>query len=287
MAEAASWKTAAAAMVFAVIVVTARASWLLSIVCFPVIALLCCYAAGLAVDTIAGDVCDELRSWRRKQAYRSLSFSTPSAWSAGLTRLSWEETSPSSSNRIHFNAPESFHESLNGLLQLVRRDFILPWYSRISPSAAFPNAVDGAIRQSLGNLADRAQRVDWATLVVSKTVPLLKEHIEHFKRVEGTLSTARGAESSIPLPPKHHSAVASHHTPSLAPAAVEAHVQKTAERLLGLILPPKDSASRSVRLMATEIVTMMILLPVIDMLSDGDFWNRLIEERGKRHLHEE
>lgn len=287
MAEASSWKTAAGVMGLAVAVVTVRASWLITLLFCPFLVLVCCYAAGLISDILAGDSSQEVRLWRKRQAYRPLSFTTPSAWSAGITRLSWEDAAHTTPIRIHKDAPQSFNDSLDQLLQLVRRDFIMPWYTRISGSAAFPNAVDRTIRQSLANLVVTAGKVDWANVIVSKTVPLLKDHIEHYKRVEGTLPTAHGGEISIPLPPKHHPAIAPHHTPSLAPAAVEAHLQRTADRLLGCILPEKEGASQSVRMMTREIITMMILVPVIDMLSDGDFWNRLIEERGRRQIHEE
>jgi sorting nexin-25 len=282
-------KAAAAVGAAAVVLATIRASSVLAFVVTPAVAVLLVLAASFSLDLWKVCVSREVtREDRLRQALKPLSFTTSSAWSAGLTRLSWEERGPSTAFPIHPNMPETLQRFVDELLSFVRRDYIMPWYTKLSPSPAFGNAVELMIRQSLAALGDRAEAVDWATLAVTKMVPLLKDHILHFKTVESTQATSHGdSDPPLALPGKPHPAVAPQHTPSLAPAAVDEHLRTVAERALDHILPPKERASAAVRIMAREVVTTTILMPIVDVLSDGDFWNRMIEEKGKRLLNEE
>ena len=51
------------------------------------------------------------------------------------------------------------------------------------------------------------------------------------------------------------------------------------EGILKLVLPEKERKSRAVLIIAREIVTSAVLMPVLEMLSDPDFWNRMLDEQ--------
>lgn len=51
------------------------------------------------------------------------------------------------------------------------------------------------------------------------------------------------------------------------------------KKVLPLVLPEGEGESPSVSIMAREIVSCAVLLPILDQLSDPDLWNRIIDEK--------
>ncbi|KAK8866014.1 hypothetical protein IAR55_001165 [Kwoniella newhampshirensis] len=230
---------------------------------------------------------------RQRHALRRLRFTTPAAWSAVLTRQSWEDH-PSAFSPIHPSASPQLNSRLDAVLRLVKVHFILPWYERISPSPAFPYAVEGIIRHAMRDMARRAEAVDWPTVMVSKVLPLVKDHLQHYRSIEHLSSTSTAGSLPnpalpLPLPIKAHPALSDQsHVPSggAISLSVEAHLRESLARILGDILPEKDQ-SEVVCIVVREIVLGSALLPVFDMLCESDFWNRQIDERGGRYLYEQ
>lgn len=184
---------------------------------------------------------------------RALVFASPSAWSAVLTRQSWEE-----------NLQSVGHDAaLDNLLALVRKHLILPWYARISPSPAFPNAIDDLVRRVISTTIEKGSKVDWPMLIVSRIIPLIKNHLQHYRSVE---------HLGHPLPPKPHPAL----------DHLEVHMREMLDKCLHEV----SDEPVIVHTLAREVL-LSVVMPVMDMLSDGDFWNRQIDERGARYLHEQ
>nr|XP_019049329.1 hypothetical protein I302_03111 [Kwoniella bestiolae CBS 10118]OCF28259.1 hypothetical protein I302_03111 [Kwoniella bestiolae CBS 10118] len=227
---------------------------------------------------------------RTKHALRQLRFTTPAAWSAVLTRQSWEDK-PSPFIPIHKNATTEVNSRLDSFLGLIRLHFILPWYNQISPSPAFPHAVESLVRHILSDLTGRAEDVDWPDMMVLKVLPIVSDHFQHYRSIEH-LSSSSSAPSPnpalpLPLPRRVHPALSSHsHTSSGTSPSIEAHLRETLARVLDRSLPEKDK-SEVVLTIVREIVLGAVLLPVFDMLCDPDFWNRQIDEKGGRYLHEQ
>ncbi|OCF31087.1 hypothetical protein I316_07218 [Kwoniella heveanensis BCC8398] len=227
---------------------------------------------------------------RIKRALRPLRFTTPAAWSAVLTRQTWEDTPPPFTP-VHRSASYELNIRLDGFLSLIKRHFILPWYERISPSAAFPHAVEGLIRHVLADFSGRAEDVDWSNIVVSKILPLVTDHFQHYRSIEHLSSSSTGPSPNpalpLPLPRKSHPALSVQpHTSSGISPSIEAHFRQTLERVLRRCIPEKDQ-SEVVSTLVKELVLGAILLPVFDMMCDADFWNRQIDEKGGRYLHEQ
>jgi sorting nexin-25 len=178
-------------------------------------------------------------------------------------------------------------DALDRLLDLIQRHFILPWYSRISPSPAFPKGTDTLIRHVIANLVTQGEHVDWSSLLVSRIVPIVRDHLQHYRSVENLASDSRTA-LPLPLPIKAHPALSTpdHSSASGTPPLVEAHLRSQLALLMGRLLPEADR-SEVVKLLVREIVLGAVLLPVYEMLCDPDFWNRQIDDRGGRYLHEQ
>lgn len=230
---------------------------------------------------------------RQRHALRRFTFTTPSAWSAVLTRQSWEDApSPSWRTPIRQLSGTTSSIRFNALFDLIKAHFIIPWYARISPSRAFPDAVEVLIRQSLSKTIQRGELVDWPDVLVSRVVPLITDHLNHFRNIEHLASTSARPSSQthlpLPLPKNVHPALAtSSHGNSVGPSpTVEAHLRGLVKRMLKHILPQQEQ-TEVVGAIASEVVLGTVLTPVFEMLCEGDFWNRQIDERGGRYLHEQ
>jgi len=228
-------------------------------------------------------------SYARRYGLHTLAFTTPSAWSAVLTKYQWEESSVPARPQ-HTNASDNLNDRLDSIFKLIRSSFILPWYNRISPSKSFPTAVDDLIHQALSDLVERSGHVDWSNVIVSRIVPTLTDHVRHYRSVEH-LSSAGGLPDTalpLPLPIKSHPALSQQaHVSGKAPLApVEAHFRSVLERVVHGILPEKDQ-SEVVTTIVREVLLGTILLPVFEMMCESDFWNRQIDEKGGKYLHEQ
>ena len=226
--------------------------------------------------------------YRRRYGLRPLAFTTPSAWSAALTRQAWDETSVGKA-RISSNG-QSKSQRLYDILSLVRSTFVLPWYDRISPSPAFPNAVQDLILEAIDNISEKSNHVDWSTLLVSRIVPHITSHVHHSVSVEHLTSstTTQDTPLPLPLPGKVHPALShqAHVSSQTAWTQVESHFREVIGRVVDEALPEQDR-SEVVKTIVREILLGTVILPVFEMLSDSDFWNRQIDERGGQYLREQ
>lgn len=68
--------------------------------------------------------------------------------------------------------------------------------------------------------------------------------------------------------------------------SVEAHLRGRIEELLRLILPKEERGSETVVIIAREILACVVMVPVVDMLADPDFWNRMLDVQADKHLQE-
>ncbi|KAF8910120.1 sorting nexin C terminal-domain-containing protein [Gymnopilus junonius] len=56
------------------------------------------------------------------------------------------------------------------------------------------------------------------------------------------------------------------------------HIRQLVDKALPYILPPKERDSKALKIVAREIATCSVLFPILEMVSDPDFWNRMIDE---------
>ena len=221
----------------------------------------------------------------------SVSFLASSIWPA--------ETSQFASARIYKSVqlyPPSFliSQALDGLLGLALRDFITSWYGNITKSPTFSDEVDKNIRLALGNIRDRLLKEDLVNIVVSRFVPIITAHLRDFDQAERTVrgsrlnrSVTESEELDLAIAAKYrdgklHSAAAIAYSD---PKAVQQeHLRKILVRVLPEVLTESVIGSRAVFVLIKEIVSCAVLFPVMQMLSDPDTWNQLIEAYGRTAL---
>ena len=234
---------------------------------------------------------------RRSQPYNPLrraapplTFSTPAAWQAVLTRSQWSQHTPNNLAPLAPGLPE-VSVALNDIVSMIIRDFVTSWYKDLSSSPAFPIAVSSVVHASLQQLISRASAIDISALVVKRILPRVTTHIEQFRHSEVALrgaglerSLTQSEELDILLASRYankggklHAAVENLST-TFTRQTEEMHLRQLVEKALPLILPPKESKSKTVRLVVREIITCTVLFPVVEMIVDPDFWNRMIDQ---------
>lgn len=238
-----------------------------------------------------------LDSWQKNgrtslcSAARPYAFSTPAAWQAVLTRSQWSQSAPQTFPPLY---PESkmISSTLNDILILIVRDFVLTWYKDISSSPSFPTAVSSVLHSSLSKLLDRAESVDLAALVVNRILPKITAHIEQFRQSEMALRGAglerrltQSEELDILLASRYatkggeklHPAIDNLST-TFTKQTEEAHLRQIIDKVLPYMLPETEAKSQALKIVAREIASCSVLFPIMDMVADPDFWNRMIDD---------
>ncbi|KAJ7651648.1 PhoX domain-containing protein [Mycena polygramma] len=210
-----------------------------------------------------------------RHAARPFIFSSPAAWQAVLTRSQWSENSPQSFPPLAPNAPV-LSGAINDILIMIVRDFVLVWYKDLSKSPSFPMAV--------------SSRIDLAELVVKRILPKVTAHIEQFRQSEVALRGA-GLERRLTQSEELDLLLASRYTNNLSTTFTkqteEAHLRQLVEKALPFILPETEGKSRVLKLVVREVVACAVLYPVMEMVSDPDFWNKAIDQVAGAAIHEQ
>jgi phosphate/sulfate permease len=212
---------------------------------------------------------------------------------------------------IHSSSPPSryrysptFRHALLQFISHIKADFVFPWYSRISPSSSFPDALERSILHCVDEASLRLSHVNAAEVCASRILPKMTKHFDEYRKLEHLLhSTERSSTSTgspINLSARHGSvpplatniaAILQSHHKHLHPAlpatalanpmpSVEAYLRsRVVEPLLKVLLPAEDAQSPAVLAMAREIITRSILMPLVDMMTEPDFWNQLIDDK--------
>ena len=265
--------------------------WLLLF--FLPLLLSCLFLAFLVFFVYLAHVLDTTRRPSRvhlADVAKPLVFSTPAAWQAITTRSQWSLNEPQTLSPLLPQAPQ-LSMALNDVISLIVRDFVQSWYREMSSSPSFPQAVAVLIHQSLRNLVNRADAVDLPAFLVRRILPKVTVHVEQFRQSEMALRGAdlerrltQSDELDLLLANKYaaggsgklHPAIENLST-TFTRQTEEMHLRQLVERMLPFILPEKDAKSKALTIVIREIVACTVLHPMIDMVSDPDFWNQAID----------
>lgn len=208
----------------------------------------------------------------------------------------WEEGKAALKSRVEYRRPvifpeaRKFSKAVDGLLDLILRDFVSSWYGGISKRPTFQNEIDRCIRSVLLTVAARLTGVDLVELGVSKVLPLVTGHLKEFYEAERAvrgkdlgLSVTESEELDLAIAAKYksgkiHAAAAL----GFADTAVsqQKHLRELITKLLPFVLPENMKTSPAVTVLVQEIVACAVLTPVLNMLEDPDFWNQMIVNIG-------
>ncbi|KAI1327385.1 PXA domain-containing protein [Xylariaceae sp. FL0255] len=184
--------------------------------------------------------------------------------------------------------------ALDCLLDLILRDFVNSWYSNISKNPVFANDVDRAIRHALLAIRDRLLGVDLVEIVTSRMVPILTAH---FRDAYDAERAVRGRKLNRDITESDEldlAIAAKYRDGKIHPAASltysdtkliqQDHLRQIVASILPQVLPDRLLDSRAVLTIIREIVSCAVLFPVVQLLSEPDTWNQLLENYGRTML---
>ncbi|KAI0152608.1 PXA domain-containing protein [Xylariaceae sp. FL1272] len=184
--------------------------------------------------------------------------------------------------------------ALDDLLELIQRDFVQSWYSSISKNPAFANAVDKAIRHALLAIRDRLLDTDLVEVVTTRIVPILTAHFRDAYEAERAVrgrklnrDVTESEELDLAIAAKYRDGKI-HSAASLAYSDTKLvqqdHLRQIIAGILPKVLPDSLLDSRAVSSIVREIVSCAVLFPVVQLLSEPDTWNQLMENYGRTML---
>jgi len=248
------------------------------------------FVAGVACSTIAFgclvllNVKNKTRDNTAVRPPRTAAFLAKDVWTAETAWLS-----AGADYKRKLLLPSSFvvSDSLDGLLDWVIRDFVSSWYGNITRKPQFANEIDKAVRTALLKIKERVEALDVIDLAVSRFVPLLAAHLKDFYEAEHAVrgkklnrNITESEELDIAIAAKYRDGKL-HPAASLAYADTklvqQEYLRKLVVRLMPEILPEAMMKSRAVSVLIKEIVACAVLGPIMQMLSDPDTWNQMME----------
>ncbi|KAI2628288.1 PXA domain-containing protein [Xylaria nigripes] len=228
--------------------------------------------------------------------YRS---SRPNAVTFVAPEIWHKETASLRARQTYIKAPlfaesPTLSRALDDLLELVIRDFITSWYSNISANPVFANAVDKAIRRIVVAIQARLFNTDLVEVIISRVVPILTAHFRDAYDAERAVrgrklnrDVTESEELDLAIAAKYndgkiHSAASL--TYSDTKLLQQDHLRQMVAKILPKVLPKRLLESRAVFSIVREIISCAVLFPVVQLLSEPDTWNQLMENYGRSML---
>lgn len=215
---------------------------------------------------------------------------------AFTARDAWAEQKEALKGREEYRRPAvfpgevRFSKAVDGLLDLILRDFVTSWYGNISKRSLFQNEIDRCIRAVLLSITARLTDLDLVELGISRMLPIVTAHLKDFYDAE-RMVRGKGLENNVTESEELNTAIAGkyrngklhpvsslHHSDNVPPA--KEHLRKLVENIMPAVLPSNMKSSPAVSVLIREIVSCAVLAPVITMLADPDMWNQMIVNIG-------
>lgn len=185
-------------------------------------------------------------------------------------------------------------QALDDVLDLITRDFVWSWFSKISESPVFRNEVDSAIRCALDELRERLSTLDLPEVLTTRIVPIMTAHFHDFNEAERAIrghklnrSVTESEELDLAIASRYKDGKI-HPAASLSYSDLKLtqqdYLRQTTTKVLPHVLPDNVISSRAVSSLVREIVACAVLFPVLQLLSDPDTWNQLMENYGRGML---
>lgn len=185
---------------------------------------------------------------------------------------------------LHVDYPR-VSEQIDDILDLVVRDFVLPWFQKIDTdgSAAFPQSVKGFLLQAIATLRQHLSSTDVADLVVLKVLPLLTRHFKTFCSsreavLSGVMPERHGSSNmNLQVAVEYNKSQRLHEALSLRASCqdedVGKYITKRVEKLLPYLIDLNELESPYVSILLREVFSTCLVAPVILKYSQPDNWN--------------
>ncbi|KAK9071170.1 hypothetical protein SSX86_009738 [Deinandra increscens subsp. villosa] len=194
------------------------------------------------------------------------------------SRLSTLPPPPKWKRRIDSPVVEAAMEDfINKLLQ----DFVVDlWYTDITPDKEAPELIRGIVMDALAEISARVKNINLVDLLTRDVVDLAGVHLELFRKNQSAI----GVEVMVTLSSeerderlKHHLMASNElHPALLSPESEYKFLKQIMGAVLAVVLKPREAQSALVRCIARELLTCLVMEPVMRFASPG-YINELLE----------
>jgi sorting nexin-25 len=214
------------------------------------------------------------------------------------SNLTLREQEPPSYRAPPVKLPSLFAIAQQKLVPLIIRDFVKRWHSPIvgdqaEPDDCFEAEVQMLLERVLARLGSRIENLDAAN-IYGRVVSEFTAHLEAIRLQETKLRgyiDSDDYESDLFLASRYN------HFRRLHPAINSlssdtrptelSHMRRLSNRIIGGLLPAAELSTKVLRITLGEIVACTVLLPLVDRISEPDFWSELVDRRATILLEEE
>lgn len=171
----------------------------------------------------------------------------------------------------------AMEDFINKLLQ----DFVCDlWYSDITPDKEAPELMRTIIMDLLAEISARVKNINLVDLLTRDVVDLVGVHLELFRKNQAAI----GVEVMVTLSSeerderlKHHLMASNElHPAVLSPESEYKYLKRIMGAVLAVVLKPREAQSPLVRCIARELLTCLVMEPVMRFASPG-YINELLE----------
>ncbi|KAG7818599.1 hypothetical protein KL909_004989 [Ogataea angusta] len=245
---------------------------------------------GYMLLRVGGHLPESIGSLNEKHRIRfpRLKFTESHNWAKEVSELN-QEADPDRVNQLY---PENFiiSDTLHNLILLITRDFVESWYTRITPDKRFLIEVQVQIGNVVTQLQQRLSEIDLTETLVYRVLPLITDHYTNFVTAQEVvknkkLGTIRSFTNTWDLDKivascynkgKLHPAIK---LKSVDPGDdIERWLSQQISKVLPLIVDEKEIESPPIFLLLREILEKCVFFQIVEMLSDPDFYNQLVEK---------
>ena len=230
-----------------------------------------------------------IRSSRQNALWRQSEFHLPASSGLGnwSKEVQWLQEQDSYKKEALYPASFVVSEALDTLISQILRDLVSSWYTYISKRSNFVHEIERSIHTALCCIRNRLLEEDVVEIMVLRIVPLITKHLKEFYDAERAVrgpnldrNVTESEELDIAIARKYrdgnlHAAVALAYSDLLL--VQREHLRMLVARILPELLPGTFLHSRSVATLVKEIISSAILAPIMQLLSEPDTWNQLLE----------
>ncbi|KAF9133860.1 Intermediate filament protein [Mortierella sp. 14UC] len=215
---------------------------------------------------------------------RPARFTRPLVWSK-IEKMRRQEQAAKYRTPIADTMPQ-FSEAIDQIIELIIRDYVAGWMRAITPEVVLQQRIEELLRIVLIRLKSRVMDLDLTQLLVTRLVPKVTAHVNDFRKAEMALrgnslerSLTESDELDIMVAGKFrngklHRALS---TSVSTKATEEAYLRNVVQTILPTLLPKSEVQSEILRHLLRELLVGAVLRPVMDLLSDPDYWNQNVD----------
>ncbi|BFG41683.1 hypothetical protein CerSpe_279580 [Prunus speciosa] len=172
-------------------------------------------------------------------------------------------------------------DAMRDFIDKILKDFVIDlWYSDITPDKEAPEQIRVIIMDALGEVSGRVKEINLVDLLTRDIIDLIGDHMELFRKNQAAIGvdvmkTLSSEERDDRL--KHQLMASKELHPALiSPESEYKVLQRLMGGVLAVVLRPREAQCPVVRSIARELLTSLVIQPVLNFASPG-YINELIE----------